>query len=142
MIPKPQQTLTDLAVRIATHIMPNSTSEFAAADSGLISGLLLTAAQEFERAVECRMQDINDLKNLFGNYSGVLPGHIAWQPLMEQQPESLHLRDVTHLHGEFLKVFVAIHAWSEEAGQAGVERAAWAFLRRHTERHKYEGVAV
>ena len=142
MIPNPQQTLTDMALRIASHIMPNSNSEFAAADSALITGLLLTAAQEFERAVECRMQDINDLKNLFGNHSAVLPGHIGWQPLLEKAPESLHLNDVNQLHGQFLRIFIDIHAWSEEAGQADVEQAAWAFLRRHTERHKYEGVAV
>ena len=142
MIPKPSQTLTDLATRIATHILPDCGSEFGQADSGLLAGLLLTAAQEFERAVDCRMQDISDLKILLGNFSSVLPAAIAWRPLLEREPESLHLTDVSQLHSQFLEVFIQLHAWAEEQANQEFEAAAWAFLRRHTERHKYEGVAV
>ena len=142
MIPKPTQTLTDLATRIATHILPNCEAEYAQADSGLLVGLLLTTAQEFERSIECRMQDINDLKNLFGNFATVLPADIAWEALLQQQPESFYLSDVNQLHGEFLDIFIQLHSWAEQTHQAEFETAAWAFLRRHTERHKYEGVAV
>ena len=62
MIPQPAATLADLAMRISTHIGPATTDNFAQADCGLITGLLLAMAQDVERAVDNRMQDLAQMK--------------------------------------------------------------------------------
>ena len=46
---------------VATDILPATNSNFAQADSGLISGLLLSMAQDYERAVFNPMADIDEI---------------------------------------------------------------------------------
>ena len=50
---------------------------------------------------------------------------------------SLKLSDVEALHGEGLRLLIALHAWAEESDEA-LNARIWDFLVRHTERHRLD----
>lgn len=144
MIPVPGKALTDLAIRIATHLVPNTQSTFAQADGQLITALLLSMAQDFERAVYNRMADIDEIKGICRTLStldksdltqlSVLSEAVAFQA---KTPASLMLADVTALHAEGFELLIAIHAWAEQY-HAELDLQIWRLLRRHSERNKFE----
>ena len=137
MIPYPSQTLADIAQRIATHLLPELDSEFAQADAGLIMGLLLTFSQDYERAIDARMEDIKDMQTLFAALPADTPALEKMRAYVGQAPASLKLADVNQLHGEGLRHLIAVHAWAE-AHDEDLDQAIWQLLRRHSERHKFE----
>ena len=137
MIPKPGQTLIDLATRLATHVVPDVNTNFGQADSGLISGLLITLGQEFERSVDNAMQDIDELKVLFATLDENIPGHAERDRFRETALSSLHLTDVTQLQASGLECLIALHEWAESNDEA-LDVTIWQFLRRHTERGKFD----
>ncbi len=144
MIPYPGKTLTDLAVRIATDIAPATNNNFAQADSGLITGLLLSMAQDYERAVFNPMADIDDIKALCRHLRDLSDaereGFDALQActaFLEAEPASLMLSDVTALHAQALNLLIDIHRWAEDHND-DINLAVWRLLRRHSERHKFD----
>ena len=137
MIPEPSQTLADLAQRIATHILPELSSEFAQADAGMILSMLLTLSQDYERAIDARMQDISEMRDLFATLPEQYPDTRRCQDYIDQAPSSLHLPDVNALHGEGLRLLIDVHAWAERHDDS-TNAAVWALLRRHSERHKFD----
>jgi len=144
VIPSPSQSLTDLAVRIATHLMPEITSNYAQADSGLISGLLLTFAQDFERTIYNRMTDIDEIKALClklrelpeGKREG-LPPQVDLDEFIAQTPPTLMLADVNAVHAQALELLIGIHCWAER-DNPDIDLEVWRLLRRHSERNKFE----
>ncbi len=137
MIPAPGKTLADLALRIATDLMPALNTEFTQADAGLITGLLLTMAQDYERAVDNRMQDMQEINALFAKLSADVPGHEARQTYLAKAPASYHLDHVTALHGEAFEHLIDVHAWAEEH-DATLNAAIWELLRAYSERNKFD----
>lgn len=144
MIPYPGKTLTDLAVRIATDIAPATSSNFAQADSGLISGLLLSMAQDYERAVFNPMTDIDEIKTLCRQVLDLPEAERAQfdalngcEDFLNAEPTSLMLGDVTALHARALDLLIQIHTWAE-LHHAEINLAVWQLLRRHSERHKFD----
>ncbi|MEM7099351.1 MAG: hypothetical protein AAF541_13900 [Pseudomonadota bacterium] len=135
-MPKPQATLTSIAMRIATHILPVAESEYAQADAGLITQLLMTAAEDFERAVDVRMQDIQDIQEVLRIHADQLPNP-AWLEILDKMPVSWKLSDVSALHDEALAILIELHAWAEGLGDQSLNREIWHLLRIHSERHKY-----
>ena len=95
MIPQPGRVLTDLAVKLAMSIAPETTSSFAMANTGLISMLMLSLAQDSERAVANRMADIEEMKTLFrSNDAQPAPGaDPAGRLLRERADRSAPHRD-------------------------------------------------
>ncbi len=144
MIPYPAKTLTDLAVRIATDIAPATNNNFAAADSGLITGLLLSMAQDYERAVYNPMADIEEIKALCEDIlalpaadSAALQALPECREFLDAESASLMLSDVTALHARGLELLISIHSWAEEH-HADINLAVWQLLRRHSERNKFD----
>lgn len=142
MIPAPGQTLRDLATRIATDLLPSLSTPFSQADAGLITGLLMTMAEDYERAVDNRMRDIAEMRALFeetaANKPADIPGSDARAAFLHQAPASFHLADVTALHAEGFTLLIELHAWAEDAHETELEEAIWALLRTHSERNKFE----
>ena len=137
MIPAPGKTLSDLALRIATDLMPALNTNFTQADAGLITGLLLTMAQDYERAVDNRMQDMLEINALFAELRPDVPGHEARQTYLAKAPASYHLHDVTALHAEAFEHLIEVHAWAEDNDLA-VSDTIWQLLRAHSERNKFD----
>ena len=133
MIPEPGQALTDLASRLLFAIAPQTTNGFAAADSALVGQLMLTLAQEFERAVDTRMQDIDAIKTLF-HLAPAAPERAAF---CASTPASLHLRAVNRVHDEGMRLLITLHA-EIELSDPDLNERIWRFLREHSERHKFD----
>ncbi|XOV84468.1 MAG: hypothetical protein ACFHXK_04990 [bacterium] len=140
MINQPGAQLRDLAVRVATHVLPDVASAYGQADAGLISGLLMSLAQDFERAAFNRMTDINEIQDLvkaaLAGGRG-LPDPQKARTLADAAPASLHLRDLDELHARAFTYLIVLHAWAE-THDAALNQAIWALLRRHTERNRFD----
>lgn len=132
MIPEPGRALSDLAMRLLLTIAPQTANTFAAADSMLVGQLMLTLSQEFERAIATRMQDIDELRELFTH----APPLAARSRFATATPASLHLRDVNHLHDEGMRLLIELHA-ETELTDPNLNLRIWEFLRAHSERHKF-----
>ena len=137
MIPAPGKTLADLALRIMTDLAPELGSNFSQADAGLITGLLLTMAQDYERAVDNRMRDMADMRALFAGLDTEVPGADGRQAFLAKTPASFRLNDITALHAEGFERLIELHAWAETADPE-LDAAIWAFLRAHSERNKFD----
>ena len=144
MIPYPGKTIADLALRIATDIAPATNSNFAQADSGLITGLLLAVAQDYERAVFNPMADIDEIRVLCQQIIELpeadrekFTAMPACEAFVDAQPRSLMLADVTALHAQALNLLIDIHTWAEEHHD-NLNLEVWRLLRRHSERHKFD----
>ena len=133
MIHKPSQVLQDIALRMATRVIPELGSEFAQADTGLLIGLLGTLAQDYERAAYNLDVDIREIKKIFEQ----APMDEARITYLQSQPSSLHLNDLTAFHDQGQALLIKLHAWAEE-NDARLDKAIWAYLRASSERHKFE----
>ncbi len=133
MIPEPGRALTDLAMRLLLTIAPQTSNTFAAADSSLVGQLMLTMAQEFERAIATRMQDIDELRDLFASAAP----NAERDAFQSAAPASLHLRDVNRLHDEGMRLLIELHT-DIELSDPALNGRIWNFLRAHSERHKFD----
>lgn len=136
MIPRPAQGLRDLAAKLATAIAPETSSRFAMASSGMIAMLLNALSQEAERAVDSRMQDIEDIRTLLAA-GDAAPGDAERAAFRTRTPASLRLTDVDAVHGDGMRLLIALHGWAEDNDPA-LNRQIWDFLVRHTERHRLD----
>ena len=136
MIPKPAASLTDLAVRLATHIAPGLQDNFRQADAGLLTGLFLTFAQDFERSVGSQMVDIGEMQAIFAAATAS-PMASDCKRLSAAKPQSFYLADVTACHAECSELLIEVHAWAELHDDA-LNLKIWRYLRAHSERHKFE----
>lgn len=140
MIPDPGRSLADLALKLATDLAPAMSTEYGAANAGMMSLLLLALAQEQERAVAVRMADIEEMVALFTQAEQCHPEaaaaaeRAAW---CERRPQSLMLSDVDRFHGQGLKLLITLQVFAE-AEDADLDRAIWDFLSRHSERHRFD----
>jgi GAF domain-containing protein len=140
MIPRLSQGLADLAGKLATAIAPETTSRFAMANTGMISMLLMALAQDAERAVDSRIIDIDEMKDLFaaaGDEAGSLEERRARAGFCARQPASLRLGDVDALHADGLTLLIGLHAWAEQHDD-DLDHRIWDFLLNHTERHRLD----
>jgi len=144
MIPVPGKTLTDIALRVATSLAPAASNNYAAADAGIITGLLLTLAQDYERSIDSPMQDIAEIKLLCAELLSLpedtledFDGAPACLSFIDVQPASFKLADVTTLHAQALKLLIDIHTWAELHDE-GINLQVWQLLRRHSERNKFD----
>jgi len=147
MIPHPEQALTDLAVRITTHIVPTTTSTFAQADGQLLTVLLVSMAQDFERAVANRMADINEIKTLIQTLQKHVDNNRPFSNMdqtnafLRAEPLSLKLSDVNALHAQGFDCLIEMQIWAEKHNQP-LNLSIWQLLRRHSERNKFQIPAV
>lgn len=133
MIPEPGRALNDLALRLLFNVAPQTANTFAAADTALVGQLVMTLAQEFERAVAVRMEDIEEIKALLRDAAS----SPARQAFLDRSPASLHLKDVNAVHDQGMQLLIELHAEAELSDAAMNERI-WKFLRANSERHKFE----
>lgn len=136
MIPRPAEGLTDLAGKLATAVAPETSSRFAMANAGMISMLMMALAEQAESGVARRMEDIDDMKTLFRNAPDA-PENDGRTAFLDRQPVTLRTSDVDTVHAEGMQQLIELHAWAEDHDPALNERI-WAFLKRHTERHKID----
>ena len=132
MIPEPSKALLDIAMRLGLNVLPNIPDAFNAADTGLIAQLLMTFSQEFEHAIEHRLNDIAEMKDLIRG----APQTAERNTFLASEPASFALADVNALHDEGTRLLIELHAWAEIEDDA-LNNEIWAYLRRHAERHQF-----
>lgn len=136
MIPRPQQALTDIAVKLATDISPQLTSKYHAASSGMMSMLLLALAQDADRAIFNRFEDVAELRDLFSAGSAA-PGADQRAAFATSEPAGLLLSQVSEWHSTGMSLLIELHAWAEQR-EPELDRRIWDFLRNHTERNRFD----
>ena len=140
MINQPGTQLRDLAIRIASHVLPDITTPYGQADAGLISGLLMALAQDYERAAYNRVTDIDEIKQLF---KGALPSlqehpdQLDMAAFTNATPDSLLLSDLDRYHAGGFELLIKLHSWAE-SHDSDLNHEIWALLRRHSERNKFD----
>jgi len=140
MITRLSQGLADLAMKLGSGIAPETSTRFAMANTGMIAMLLTALSQDVERAVANRMTDIDEMKALFRSLDLGAADPVqaaARAAFCAREPMSLRLSDLEALHGEGMRLLIALHAWAEEWDDA-LNLRIWDFLVRHTERHRLD----
>ena len=137
MITNPGKALADLAMKLALHIAPQTTSTYAAADTGLTAMLMQCLAQDYARAAETRSCDIAELKTLFATVNHpVQKAKLA--SFLRREPASLALSDLEAFHAEALRHLIDLQTWAEQTDAVEINTQIWAFLARHADRHAFD----
>jgi hypothetical protein len=138
MIPHPDRALTDLAARIGGSLLPALTTGYGMADAGMISMLLHALALEAREGIARRMTDGRELAELFAEPAAAsAPGAEDRAAFAVSGPESLTHDDVSAWLDGGLTLLIDLHAWAESEDPA-LNESIWAFLDRHSERHRLE----
>jgi len=104
----------------------------------MMADLMQVLAVQMESAVANRHDDLEALRALFRRQSAAAaPGAEARQQFCEQRPLSLRLSDLDALHGEGLRLLIALHRWAEAEDQE-LDRAIWQFLHDHAARNRLQ----
>lgn len=136
MIPRPHQALQDLAGRIGGRLLPELTDPYAIADTGMVTMLLAMLARELESGVARRLEDGSDLADLFAQGRHA-PGADAREAFAASRPASLCLTDVNTWLDVGLTLLIDLHAWAESE-DPDLDQQIWAWLVRHTDRHRFD----
>lgn len=140
MIPRPQQALTDLAMKLLFAIAPETQSTYGATNVGLIAMLMQCLAQDFDRAAAVRIQDINELSALFESMRDVPPESLV-NPIalfLRGSPESLRIEHLNARHAQGMQLLIELHAWSQTHRAEELDLEIWSFLIRHADRHAFQ----
>ncbi len=147
MIPKGAAGIDHLATRMITGLMPKAADVYMAADIGLMAGLVRLVAQDFDRAADVLMSDIDAVAALFRDAAA----HVTDEDLKRRMAEVAALRP-TNLKIETLnacadratRVLIDLHAAVEAAADDGAEwawaldRRIWGFLDDYVAKRAYD----
>ena len=140
MIPRGGQALQDLAIKLAIAIAPETSSPFAAANTGLVAMLLQCIAQDYDRAADVRLTDIREMKALLTELRARAPreSHAPIDAFQREEPASFRIHDLDALHGRGLDLLIRLHAHVELNADEAADRRIWAFLSQFAERHAFQ----
>jgi hypothetical protein len=147
VIPKGAAGIDHLATRMLTGLIPKAADAYMAADIGMLAGLVRLVAQDFDRAAEVLMSDIDGAAVIFREAAP----HTADAALKRRMAEAAALRprslriEALNAQADFsTRVLIDLHAAVEAAADAGAEWAAaldhkiWAFLDDYVAKRAYD----
>jgi hypothetical protein len=140
VIPRPQQALSDLAMKLAMSVAPDTQSAYTASNAGMIAMLMQCLAQDFDRAAAVRTQDIDELVALFESLRDVPPEPLATRiaTFLRGSAESLRIEHLNARHAQAMELLIELQAWAEEVDADELDQEIWNFLIRHADRHAYQ----
>ena len=140
MIPRPQQALSDLAMKLAMSVAPETQSAYAASNAGMIAMLMQCLAQDFDRAAAVRTQDLDELVALFESLRDVPPEPLANRiaTFLRGSAESLRIEHLNARHAQGMELLIELHTWAEDVDADELDQEIWNFLIRHADRHAYQ----
>ena len=144
MIPHTQQAMGFLIQRLVTSFGPELTTTYAVADLGLISALLSMFGQDFTRAAAARLTDMQEMADIFSDAQGLVDDEQLAKKLAATQDRHITNMDINNLdalHAAHSALLIETHARIEQMDSRAAEmvnRAIWAHLEKHAERHRYE----
>lgn len=140
MRPSVDRVLQQLAANLATEVAPAVSVDYVQRNTGLVSGLLLCAAEEWDRAAAWRVEENRELRRIFAE--AVI--HVADTGLRGRLEEAaqgeeggLRIQDLDRENDALRALLIELHAHVEELkGPAArhLEAEIWKELRRSTER--------
>jgi len=147
MIPEGAQGVGHLATRIVTETLPRAADDYMAADLGMIAGLLGMVAQDFDRAAEVMLADIEGAHAVFESAEPHFAGcDLGFRMAVEvtRPPGGMRLSQLTAHVDLAMRVLIDLHGAVEAAADAGepwaeaLDLAIWGFLDAHVARRRYD----
>jgi hypothetical protein len=140
MRPSVDRVLQQLAGNLVTEVAPAISVDYVQRNTGLVSGLLMCAAEEWDRAAERRLEENRELRRIFAE--AVI--HVADTGLRGRLEEaaraeetSLRIQELDRSNDALRALLIELHAHVEDLkGPASqhLEAEIWKELLRSTER--------
>ena len=138
MIPHTDDALRMLSQRLMTQLLPDLKSLYSLSDGALIGLLINAIADETAEGIQRRLDDIAEMKRLFVAGDALLSSRD--KEVISSDLSSYRLADVNDHHDALTRVLVSLHEKTENDKTAVLNQSIWAYLRRHTQRHKITAV--
>jgi hypothetical protein len=140
MKPELPRTLQGLAGTLLAELAPRLADDYAQKNAAVVAGLLLVAAEEWDRAAERRVAEHAALRRLFAEAAP----RVANAPLRERLEEAARGRDPglrialleqenARLRGLLVELHEHVEGRSDAAARA-LEERVWSELRAEVER--------
>lgn len=140
MITGPDRILHDLADKLMGELAADIGSGYGQANAVMMADLMHVLAEELASGAANRQADLEALRALFERASAAAaPGAEERRQFCRRRPVSLRLPDLDALHGEGLRLLIALHRWAEaEDEDEELDRAIWQFLHDHAARNRLQ----
>jgi hypothetical protein len=138
MIPHTDDALRMLSQRLMTQLLPDLKSLYSLSDGALIGLLINAIADETAEGIQRRLDDIAEMKRLFVAGDALLSSRD--KEVISSDLSSYRLADVNDHHDALTRVLVSLHEKTENDKTEALNQSIWAYLRRHTQRHKITAV--
>ncbi len=138
MIPHADGALRMLSQRLMTQLLPDLKSLYSLSDGALIGLLMNAIADETAEGIQRRLDDIGEMKIIFTAGEALLSSKD--KQVISTELSSYRLADVNDHHDALTRILVSLHQKTEENDNDTLNQAIWAYLRRHSQRHKITAV--
>ncbi|MBT6585050.1 MAG: hypothetical protein HON77_12160 [Gammaproteobacteria bacterium] len=138
MIPHADGALRMLSQRLMTQLLPDLKSLYSLSDGALIGLLINAIADETAEGIQRRLDDIGEMKIIFAAGEALLSSRDKQD--INTELSSYRLADVNDHHDALTRILVSLHQKTEDNDNETLNRAIWAYLRRHSQRHKITAV--
>jgi ABC-type ATPase with predicted acetyltransferase domain len=147
VIPGGSAGVDSLAARILIDLIPKAADAYTMADLGMLAGLVKMVGQDFDRAADVLVSDLEAARAIFRDAAaniqdGDLKRRMA--EVVASRPESLAI-PVLNAHADTaMRVLIDLHAAAEDALDAGahwapaLDRRIWAFLDEYVAKRAYD----
>lgn len=138
MIPHADGALRMLSQRLMTQLLPDLKSLYSLSDGALIGLLINAIADETAEGIQRRLDDIGEMKIIFAAGEAQLSSRDKQD--INTELSSYRLADVNDHHDALTRILVSLHQKTEDNDDETLNQAIWAYLRRHSQRHKITAV--
>ena len=147
MIPKGTAGIDHLATRMVTGLLPKAADAYMGADIGLLSALVRLVAQDYDRAADVLMSDIEAAAAIFREAAPDIADQGLKRRMAEAaawRPRSLRIEALSAHADTVLRVLIDLHAAVEAAADDGaqwasaLDRKIWVFLDEYVAKRAYD----
>ena len=138
MIPHTDGALRMLSQRLMTQLLPDLKSLYSMSDGALIGLLINAIADEAAEGIQRRLDDIAEMKLIFIAGEALLSSRD--KEVIIAELSSYRLADVNDHHDALTRILVSLHQKAEDTEIEALNQSIWAYLRRHSQRHKITAV--
>jgi hypothetical protein len=138
MIPHTDNALRMLSQRLMTQLLPDLKTLYSLSDGALIGLLINAIADETAEGIQRRLDDIAEMKHIFEAGTALLSN--SDKGVISSDLPSYRLADVNDHHDALTRILVSLHEKTEDKKMEVLNQSIWAYLHRHSQRHKITAV--
>lgn len=138
MIPHTDNALRMLSQRLMTQLLPDLKTIYSLSDGALIGLLINAIADETAEGIQRRLDDIAEMKLIFETGDALLTD--SDRKAVSSPLSSFRLADVDAHHDALTRILISLHEKVEDKKMEALDQSIWAYLRRHTQRHRITAV--